>query len=802
MNRGKRKNKAKKGESGPMSQSDIQVDVLTQTLYLEKVLDCVRSQEPSSDESRDSGRGRSILDTNIDGASGKNWGSKVKKGDKTLEFRDEDKKDDSSSDNEVEEEEISWSQERNERLKSRQKKQATAGSRGKFSHKNALSSEDLSDENVEDDEGTEPTSFSQERDRRMKARKGAATAATAKPKTHELVLNSDSSSSSSDEELREQCTANQTSINPGSTRPLNGSVEKNESISVSSETSSDSESEDDTIPLEEKSLEKKRIMDRSSKGRVSFAGVPSPHDIDREDDASDSDEDEEVEDDEHEPLDIPYTQALGLESDDEYLPPPIIDPENVKSKEPIRPGDVIEYSSFLFVAGDKRGHREATVISVDPNRDPALVLDTGDILPNDTSIRRTKIIVGGKLRAHAGVSRPIQNYAMEKAVMKGRSDNVSAGFAKEASRVGSIIRRNMAKFQEKAQGDGFAPMDVMNKYKGTNFNSNDGSMNNQSGIRSKSGSLATKTSGLSTEGDRKSKAASDSLQSSVLSGSSSSESEEEQPRKCSAKTETTKQFASNKGNADALVSFHDDGDGNDDNDILFESESLCLPADSKCNGSRKGRDATLSPSSSSTDSENFWDHHGRWRSTKVESSSKHKSPDAKKAPKRDVWDTSPRKKKSSATTKTKRDSLSFESVDDDFEQKGQRRRMITVSDKEKMRRNQIQKGRSSNSPSKRRKKTKQGAPPSSSPIIDMTSSDEDKKGGWLSSLGGGTKTSKTPHATAATTATTATPATTATTAATTRHKKEKAGIGVPFAGKGAAQSTLQSASAFSIRRFK
>ena len=229
---------------------------------------------------------------------------------------------------------------------------------------------------------------------------------------------------------------------------------------------SDNESEGDTSVTEEASLQKKRNTNRSSKGRVSFGGISVHDDGDGENDADGSDDED---DDEHELLDIPYTQALGLESDDDYLPPPMLDPENAKSKEPIRPGDVIEYSSFLFVAGDKRGHREATVISVDPNREPVLVLDNGEVLPSDSTIRRTKILLGGKLRAHSGVSRPIQNFVLEKAVMEGRSDKISAGFAKEASRVGGIIRRNMTKFQEKAQADGFAPMDMMNRYKGTNF---------------------------------------------------------------------------------------------------------------------------------------------------------------------------------------------------------------------------------------------------------------------------------------------------------------------------------------------
>jgi hypothetical protein len=65
----------------------------------------------------------------------------------------------------------------------------------------------------------------------------------------------------------------------------------------------------------------------------------------------------------------------------------------------------------------------------------------------------------------------IDYFRLSKASIEGfdSSKAHTAAYAKEASRVGGIIRRNMTKFQEKAQADGFAPMDMMNRYKGTNF---------------------------------------------------------------------------------------------------------------------------------------------------------------------------------------------------------------------------------------------------------------------------------------------------------------------------------------------
>ena len=764
---GKRKGRGKKGKPAPMNRNDIQVDVLVQTLYLEKVLESVRTQEVGSKQSSDSGSEHSIPDSSMGSASGGNWGSKItKKG------------------SEDEQEEISWSQEFKSRVKPGQQKQTTGRKRDKSTYNTSTgsvsSSEDSSDDDVEallqgdkksissnkgekkksnkrsnamsssDEDETEPTSFSQERDSRMKTRKGtvSAKATTARSKARELESDSDSSSSNSDSDRRLQSKKKKAGIHPATF------FESNESISVSSD--SDNESEGDTSVTGE-ALQKKRNTDRSSKGRVSFGGISVHDDGDGENDADGSDDEG---DDEHELLDIPYTQALGLESDDDYLPPPMLDPENAKSKEPIRPGDVIEYSSFLFVAGDKRGHREATVISVDPNREPVLVLDNGEVLPSDSTIRRTKVLLGGKLRAHSGVSRPIQNFVLEKAVMEGRSDKISAGFAKEANRVGGIIRRNMTKFQEKAQAEGFAPMDMMNRYKGTNFDSNIGyaATSNKEKKKKKVGLSPIKERwGRSHSGDtpstgrssrkKKKKSTHQSSQSSALSESSRSDSEEEQPRRSSANSKT-KRSSSNQGKkkrtapSPVLDLSRSSSDDDDDDDGSFDSESPRPRATSTHNHTSSGRrkDAVSSGSLSSFDSEDS----DRDIGGTTKASNKRKSLDTKKTPKRDVWDTSPRKhtnKKSSATKKDKkRDSLSFDSSDDDFEAKG-KRRIITVSDKKKKKPNQ----HSSNSSSKKKAKTKK-TPSPSSPVIDLSSSDEKpKQGGWLQSLGGGTKKSKTSH---------------------------------------------------------
>ena len=63
-----------------------------------------------------------------------------------------------------------------------------------------------------------------------------------------------------------------------------------------------------------------------------------------------------------------------------------------RKNEPIRPGDCLLYYSPVFAAGDKRGKREATVISVDPKRNPILMLSNSEHLPENTQVCRVKIM--------------------------------------------------------------------------------------------------------------------------------------------------------------------------------------------------------------------------------------------------------------------------------------------------------------------------------------------------------------------------------------------------------------------------
>ena len=147
-----------------------------------------------------------------------------------------------------------------------------------------------------------------------------------------------------------------------------------------------------------------------------------------------------------------------------------------ENREPLRPGDVIEYNHLVFVAGTNlcRGK----VISINKSRDPMLVLDNGDVLPPETRVRRARVKASTtnvhiRLNNHltTGAFHSIEEFELEDGVLEGHSNAVSAGYAKESKRIGSIIKKNMNAFQKTAEEEGFAPMDVMNKYKGVDYQS-------------------------------------------------------------------------------------------------------------------------------------------------------------------------------------------------------------------------------------------------------------------------------------------------------------------------------------------
>ena len=200
--------------------------------------------------------------------------------------------------------------------------------------------------------------------------------------------------------------------------------------------------------------------------RILAAAKEKGHDADRlmmEDGNNRHDDNDDDDDDDDSDLEIPYAESR-VAGDPGLLPP--LDDYSGKRREPLRPGDVVQYTHPVFRAGDKRGQRTATVLSTDPNRTPVLVLDSGDVLPsNDVFVKRIRILDRGTLVPHDGIMRPIAMFRMKRRALKEGDFSVRAGLQKEMERLGSILHTNRNRLQQQAEADGFAPMDMLHKFR-------------------------------------------------------------------------------------------------------------------------------------------------------------------------------------------------------------------------------------------------------------------------------------------------------------------------------------------------
>ena len=133
-------------------------------------------------------------------------------------------------------------------------------------------------------------------------------------------------------------------------------------------------------------------------------------------------------------------------------------------EETIRAGDIIEYwDPSTFTVGDPRGRGTATVIRVDTvEEEYPLILDNSTLLPNYSKIRRLKR--PGKdglvdVVRPEGRIYPISSYKLE----EGGSGTAADGIMKQAGRISDMHNRNveLVAAAARADGSGFAPMDVM-----------------------------------------------------------------------------------------------------------------------------------------------------------------------------------------------------------------------------------------------------------------------------------------------------------------------------------------------------
>jgi len=150
-----------------------------------------------------------------------------------------------------------------------------------------------------------------------------------------------------------------------------------------------------------------------------------------------------------------------------------------KKSEQIRCGDVIEYTSPIYVCGDKRGIRRAEILAVDPTAHPILTLDNGEILPRDTRVKRVEIIYRDKLIENDKATyQIIESYKLQKddiendkvskrykRKMKDRlSSSSSSGIQKEAARMKEVMIQGREKLKHKAKESGFGDCsDILNR---------------------------------------------------------------------------------------------------------------------------------------------------------------------------------------------------------------------------------------------------------------------------------------------------------------------------------------------------
>ena len=149
-------------------------------------------------------------------------------------------------------------------------------------------------------------------------------------------------------------------------------------------------------------------------------------------------------------------KKLELESDTEQgaAPPPVKPPppprpvkslngqaDNITHK--LRAGDVIEYTDPIFVQGRDEGYRCTTILTIKKQEHP-LALQNAEILPKSHRIRRVQRLVRNKLVEYNGHYRAIGDFRLEYDSLE---ISACAGLKEQAKELGSIVDRNVAKYQ-------------------------------------------------------------------------------------------------------------------------------------------------------------------------------------------------------------------------------------------------------------------------------------------------------------------------------------------------------------------
>ena len=105
-----------------------------------------------------------------------------------------------------------------------------------------------------------------------------------------------------------------------------------------------------------------------------------------------------------------------------------------RQKEPLRPGDIVEYENTMIFAAGSKGPSTARVVATTPGAKFPLKLNTGDYLYDSVRVRRTHEFIKGELYKHAGYWKPISEFRLRNRVLMVRDANANSGNGNNVAR--------------------------------------------------------------------------------------------------------------------------------------------------------------------------------------------------------------------------------------------------------------------------------------------------------------------------------------------------------------------------------
>jgi len=128
--------------------------------------------------------------------------------------------------------------------------------------------------------------------------------------------------------------------------------------------------------------------------------------------------------------------------------------------EPLRAGDMIEYTNPQFVTGHRQGRRVATILCVRKDKNYKLVLDTGELLPNTDLVRRIYRIVRNKRVPYNGDLKAIDDH---KCTYCEQEVTNAVGVQRNGQKLAEIVDSNAEKLRQVLEESGM-PLDLVRNF--------------------------------------------------------------------------------------------------------------------------------------------------------------------------------------------------------------------------------------------------------------------------------------------------------------------------------------------------